>query len=113
MIIVCNGIEKETKYSNGWLSADGTENIYEDMSTDHLLNVYKHIANNFQEYVSMQIGSFPKTVTDDYYYKAVAEVKIMRLEIKIELLSRGLTDATIENHKEDTSSLMRAVGNIG
>ena len=37
MKLICNGIEKETKYSGGWLDSYGRELIYEEMTTDHLM----------------------------------------------------------------------------
>ena len=102
MKLICNGIEKETKYSNGWLDSYGRELIYEEMTTNHLMNVYKHIENNYKAYVNFEVGLFPKTITTDYLEKAKQNVKTMQKEIKSELLSRGLTDSEIENHIEET-----------
>lgn len=100
--LIVNGQEKQTKYSNGWLDSHGKQWIYEDMETNHLMNVYKHIENNFKHYTRMEIGNYPKTATTRYLDDAIAFVKRVRAEIKSELLSRGLTDSEIENHIEET-----------
>ena len=81
MKLICNGIEKETKYSNGWLDSHGKQWIYEDMETNHLMNVYKHIENNFKHYVGIDIGNYPKSVTTGYLDEAIAFTKAVRAEI--------------------------------
>ena len=88
MKLLCNGIEKETKYSNGWLDSHGRQRVYEDMETNHLLNVYHHIGNNINNYI--KIGYLQQDMVNT------------RTEIKSELLSRGVTDSQIENHVEET-----------
>ena len=102
MKLICNGIEKETKYSGGWLDSYGRELIYEEMTTDHLMNVYKHIERNFKGYVKLHIGFYPKSVTDGYLNEAKQYIENTRKEIKSELLSRGVSDSEIENHIEET-----------
>ena len=100
--LIVNGQEKQTKYSNGWLDSHGKQWIYEDMETNHLMNVYKHIENNFKHYVGIEIGNYSKSVTTGHLDEAIAFTKAVRAEIKSELLSRGLTDSEIENHIEET-----------
>ena len=100
--LIINGQEKETKYSNGWLDSYGKQWIYEDMETNHLMNVYKHIEKNFKAYIKLHIGFYPKTATSGYLDEATNYVEKIRKEIKLELLTRGLEDSEIENHIEET-----------
>lgn len=102
MKLICNGIEKETKYSKGWLDSHGRHLVYEEMTTNHLMNVYKHIERNFKAYVKLSIGFYPKSVTDGYLDEATQYIENTRKEIKSELLSRGVSDSEIENHIEET-----------
>jgi hypothetical protein len=96
MKLICNGIEKETKYSGGWLDSYGRQWIYEDMETSHLLNVYHHIKNNLQLYLNLDILSY-----EDIEIRK-ANIDHTRNEMKQELLLRGLSDSEIENHIEET-----------
>lgn len=95
--LIVNGQEKQTKYSNGWLDSHGKQWIYEDMETNHLMNVYHHIKNNVQKYI--QLGYLSQIFQETEPYKSIIST---RAEIKSELLSRGLTDSEIENHIEET-----------
>lgn len=97
MKLICNGMEKETKYSKGWLDSHGRQWIYEDMETNHLLNVYHHIKNNIEAYI--KLGYLQQNIQETEAYKGIINT---RKEIKSELLSRGLTDSEIENHIEET-----------
>lgn len=97
MKLICNGIEKETKYSNGWHDSHNRQWIYEDMETNHLLNVYHHIKNNIKLYLKLELSNNPSCKDNE----AMSFVKKVRSEIKSELLSRGLDDSTIENHIEE------------
>jgi len=96
MKLICNGIEKETKYSGGWEDSFNRQWIYEDMETGHLLNVYHHIKNNLQAYLKLGILSY-----EDIEIRK-ANIDRTRNEMKQELLSRGLSDSEIENHIEET-----------
>ena len=82
--VIINGQEKETKYSNGWLDSYNRKWILEEMTTNHLMNVYKHIQDKMYFL---------------YYGKNHNE---LIADVKLELLSRGLTDSEIENHIEET-----------
>jgi len=96
MKVICNGKEKETKYSGAWLDSYGRELIYEDMETSHLLNVYHHIKNNIQAYLRLNLIRY------DSLEVRKADIDNTRNEMKQELLSRGLSDSVIENHIEET-----------
>ena len=84
-----------------WQTADGKKLKFTEMTTDHLLNVYKHILNNFDAFVKHAVGPFPNTATPDYLDLAKEKVKNRRLQIKCELLKRGVDEDTIENHVEN------------
>lgn len=91
----------DTKYKTHWLTANGRHLVLENMETEHLLNCYKHILNNFGFYVGLHIGQ-----TGDYDQKrAEQSVHDMRSEFKQELLSRGVENNRIENWVEDRSKI--------
>lgn len=83
--VIIDGQEKETKYTSGWLDSYNHKWILEEMTTNHLMNVYKHIQ-------------------DRMYFLYYGEKNHNKLidNVKSELLSRGLTDSEIENHVEET-----------
>lgn len=91
----------KSKYNTVWTTYLGKKLMLEEMTTNHLLNAYKNIENNYQEFVNGAVEPFPKTVTNDFYKVAEGKVKIAMLEMKVELLSRGVTLQEIENHVEE------------
>ena len=94
-------MKKATKYETIWSASDGRRLCLEEMDTNHLLNCYKHTLNNYLFYM----GAFYAHCHDQK--EACKEVNNMRNEFKQELLSRGVSNYTIESWVEDTSLIRR------
>ena len=101
--------ESKSKYNTIWTTYLGKKLMLEEMTTNHLLNAYKNIENNYQEFVNGAVEPFPKTITNDFYKVAESKVKIAMLEMKVELLSRGVTMQEIENHVEEIYKIGKVI----
>lgn len=86
----------ETKYETHWSTATGRHLILEEMETNHLLNCYKHILNNFGFYIDGFLSNYNLSQRE-----AEQSVHDMRTEFKTELITRGLSDDEIENWSEE------------
>lgn len=96
-----------TKYVTHWTTADNRHYILEDMSTEHLLNVYKHTLNNAGHYIQQVIDE-----TGDLQ-QAVATLNIVRNEVKAELLARNISGKYIESWHEGDKIKLSQKGTLG
>lgn len=96
-----------SKYPMIWTTLDGRKLTLEEMETDHLLNVYKHIEFNLTRYIEIYGGkeNFCKAAHRSWE-SLMEEYNSVRNCVKQELLSRGILAETIENHIEDRSKIM-------
>lgn len=92
----------KSKYPFQWTTIDGVKHNIEDLETDHLLNIFKHLENKitiFRKWSIAYTGLPEKQVI-----KGVIES--MRI-IEDELLDRNVDYIIIHNHIEDISHMIK------
>jgi hypothetical protein len=89
-----------SKYNFQWRTVDGVWHNIEDLETDHLMNIFKHLENKitiFRKWSVAYTGLPEKQV--------IREIVNSMRTIEDELLDRNVDYITIHNHIVDISYL--------
>lgn len=89
-----------SKYNFQWRTIDGVLHNIEDLETDHLLNIFKHLENKITIFRKWSVAytGFPEK-------QVIRGIVDSMRTIEDELLDRNVDYITIHNHIENISYL--------